>query len=75
MKYTTGSSVDWLKSDLSKYRKDFGAIKAMCKARKTIPVFSAFLDPDGFYSQNQQQVINSSLIFGTVGSGEYGGFM
>lgn len=75
MKYTTGTISQWLTNDLKKHRKDFGALKSMCGAKKTIPVFSAFIDPDGYYSQDQQQIINSSSIFATVGDGEYGCFI
>ena len=73
--YTTGDLSSWLTKDLAKHRKDFGALKSMCNASKTIPVFSAFLDPDSYYSKNKQQVINSSKVFGTVGKGNYGCFI
>ncbi len=73
--YTTGDLSSWLTKDLAKHRKDFGALKSMCNASKTIPVFSAFLDPDSYYSKDKQQVINSSKVFGTVGKGNYGCFI
>ncbi|ENZ9093138.1 phage tail fiber protein [Enterobacter asburiae] len=73
--YTTGDLSSWLTKDLAKHRKDFGALKSMCNASKTIPVFSAFLDPDSYYSKDKQQVINSSKVFGTAGKGEYGCFI
>lgn len=73
--YTTGDLSSWLTKDLAKHRRDFGALKYMCNASKTIPVFSAFLDPDTYYSKDKQQVINSSKVFGTVGKGNYGCFI
>ncbi|HCB1556995.1 TPA: hypothetical protein MYO84_004719, partial [Enterobacter asburiae] len=75
LKYTTGNLTTWLNSDLKKHRFDFGAIKSMMTTKRVVPVFSAFLDPDGYYSDIQQQVINSSLIFSSVGGGEYGCFI
>lgn len=77
--YSSGNSAEWLKKDLAKMRYDFGGIKAMT-GLECIPVISAFTDTtpatgSAYYSQNLNQVISASKIFGKVAEGNFGAFV
>ena len=77
LRYTTGTMADWLSKDLAKMRYDFGGIKAMTGLKRVIPVVSAFLDSGStpYYSNNEDQVIAASKVFGTVAEGDFGAFV
>lgn len=77
--YPTGDRAQWLKDDLHKFRFDFGTIMAQTKCDRVIPMMSAYAETVGqanpFYSQDVDQVVAASSVFGKVGKGNFAAFV
>ena len=77
--YSSGTPSQWLKQDLNKFRFDFGTIMAQTKCDRVIPMMSAYVEPAGqnpaYYSQDVDQVVAASSVFGKVGGGNFAAFV
>lgn len=70
------SSGDPLTQDLSKFRFDYGTIKAMTGLDRVIPVISTFTDKGGYYASaaDVDRIIEASRTFASINKGSYGAF-